>query len=68
MKSISEIAENYNFYQKGDMKRFYRALLDEGYDIASITHNPNYDGMAIAATEIVICEGSGFTVETVVWG
>lgn len=68
MKSIQEIAKNFNFYVKGDMAKFYKALINEGYHIISTKYN-HANGWGTASTTIEYLDGNcEFKTETVNWG
>lgn len=65
-RTIEEIADNYSPYRKGDMKKFTKALKDEGYDIISIRLIQEY-GACKSEIEYVDDDGE-FAEETIYWG
>lgn len=47
MKSIEQIAEDFSYYIPGDMKRFKKAIIAEGYDLVGIQLHSNYNGWGV---------------------
>ena len=70
MKSIEQIAEDFSYYIPGDMKKFKRAIIAEGYDLVGIQLHSNYNGWGVAVSEVTYVDPDecDFVTVEIDWG
>lgn len=70
MKSIKQIAEDFSYYIPGDMKRFKKAIIAEGYDLVGIQLHSNYNGWGVAVSEVTYVDPNecDFVTVEIDWG